>query len=105
MSLNVNEGQSGNAVAVFTDASGVVRPLAPGNVPVWAIDPPASATLTPAADGMSCAFTAGTTDGAATLTCTAEGDPVVGVDTIVASFVLTVVAPEDTQGTISVTLN
>lgn len=105
MSFSIRSGQTGVATAVFTDAQGVVRPLAPGNVPVWAVTPPDALSLVPAADGMSCAVTGGENPEDFSLTATAEGDPTPGVDTIVATIAGTLVAPEDTQGTISVVLN
>lgn len=102
MSFNIQTGQSKTATASFTDASGTVQPLPTGNIPAWAVTPAGALTLTPAADGMTCAIVGGSPLGALTLTATVEGDPTPGVDTIVATISGTLVAPEDTQGTITV---
>jgi len=102
MSFNITSGQSKTATVVFTDANGKVQPLPAGNIPVWTVIPAAALSLTPAADGMSCAILGGTALGPLTLTATVEGDPTPGVDPLTPSIVGTVVAPEDTQGTITV---
>lgn len=102
MSFNITSGQTKTATAVFTDANSVVQPLPPGNVPVWNVTPSDALTLTPAADGMTCVIVGGPTLGPLTLSATVEGDPAPGVDTIVATIDGTIVAPEDTQGTITV---
>ncbi len=106
MSFNIKAGQTGVATAVFTDAAGAVHPLAPRNVPVWAVSPADALVLAPAEDGMTCNITGGT--GAAgnfALTATGEGDPTAGKDTIVATIAGILVEAEDTQGTISVVLS
>lgn len=105
MSFNVRSGQSGRATAVFTDAKGIVHPLAKGNIPQWTVEPAGAVAITPDADGMGTQFVGGDTPQDFTLKCTAEGDPTPGQDTIVASIAGTVVAAEDTQGTISVALD
>lgn len=98
MSNTYIQGSSHTATANLTDAGGVFRPLPAGIVPVWAVDN-AVITLSPAADGMTCPFTCGSTDGDFNLTCTvtyADGDVITG------NFAGSVVDPEDTQVTITV---
>lgn len=94
---NITQGATKTATLNLTDANGVARPLPAGVVPVWTVDNPVVA-LTPAADGLTCVVVAGTTDGDATLTATttyADGDAVV------VTLAVSVVDPEDTQGTIT----
>lgn len=102
MSFSIQTGQSKTATVAFTDANGVAQPLPAGNVPAWAVDPASALALTPAADGMSCAIVGGSPVGDFTLTATVEGDPTPGVDTITATIAGTLVAAEDTQGTITI---
>jgi hypothetical protein len=102
MSFNITSGQSKTATVVFTDANGKVQPLPTGNIPVWSVLPAGAVTLSPAPDGMSCAIVGGATLGPLTMTATVEGDPTPGVAPLTPSIVGTVVAPEDTQGTITV---
>lgn len=102
MSFNITSGQSKTATVVFTDVNGKVQPLPAGNIPVWSAIPAESLSLTPAADGMSCAIVGGAMLGPLTLTATVEGDPTPGVDPLTPSIVGTVVAPEDTQGIVTV---
>lgn len=108
MSFSIRAGQTGVATAVFTGPPPdlTVYPLAPGNVPVWAVSPADALVLSPAADGMTCEITGGSgAPGDFALTATAEGDPTPGVDTLVATIAGVLAQPEDTQGTISVVLN
>jgi len=97
----IDQGSTHTATAAFTDAGGTVRQLPSGVVPAWSLNDPAGGSLTPASDGVTCGLVAGTVDGDYTLTVTAEGDPVPGVDTITKSFVFTVRDPEATQATIT----
>jgi len=99
MTQNFIQGSSHTATLALTDANGVARPLPAGIVPAWSVTPAGAVALTPAADGLSATFVAGTTDGLFTLTAVttyADGD-VVTVD-----FEGEIVDPEDTQGTITV---
>lgn len=102
MSFNITEGQSKTATASFTDANGTAQPLPAGNKPAWAVSPDGALALTPSDDGMSCTIVGGSTVGAVTLTATVEADPTPGVNTVTATIAGAVVAPEDTQGTITV---
>jgi hypothetical protein len=99
MTNNYVQGSSHVATLALADANGVSRPLPAGVVPVWSVTPPAALTLSPAADGMTCAFVAGTTDGDFTLTATTTYPD---TDADVVNFAGAVVDPEDTTGTITV---
>lgn len=113
MSFNIKPGQTGTATAVFVDTTTTPptpRPLAPGLVPVWAVTPPDAVALAPvatSADGSTwtCGLTGGSNPEDFAITCTGEGDPTPGVDTIVATIAGVLLAPEDNAGTISVALN
>lgn len=100
MSKSVIQGSSHTATALFTDASGVARPLF--SVPAWSVVPADALTLSPAADGFTCPFVAGNSDQDFTLTVTAEGDPTAGVNVITGNFAGTITDPEDTQVQINV---
>lgn len=98
MSNTYIQGSSHVATLSLTDAGGTFRPLPAGVVPVWAVDN-AVITLSPAADGLTCPFTCGNTDGDFNLTATttyADGD------VVPATFAGSVVDAEDTQGVITV---
>jgi hypothetical protein len=104
MDFKISQGQSFDATANFTDARGTPRPLPPGVIPTWACDPESACTLAPSADGLHCKGTGADADGDFKLTCTAECDPTPGVNTVTLEIDGHIVDPEDTTGTISVTV-
>lgn len=85
--------------ALFTDDAGVSDPIY--SVPVWNFDHPELFTaVTPSGDGMTCDCTSPLTEGLATGTVTAEGDPTPGKNTLTDTFtieVLAALAQEDTK--------
>jgi hypothetical protein len=97
MSKQLNIGGTSTATVVYDDKAGAVAPIV--GVPTWAVDNPAIATVTPAADGMSAEVTA-VAVGTANITVTAEGDPTPGVDTITLTGTVNVV-DEAAEGTLT----
>ena len=100
MATDLFVGQSVILTAVFTDNTGKVQPLPDGHIPVWAASSTNNVNLTPAQDGMTCQAD-GIGAGDVNVTSTVEGDPTPGVDTIVATILISVKNREDTVGTIT----
>jgi hypothetical protein len=92
--VQINTLQKVNIAAAFLDAAGVATPIV--GVPVWASSDTAIATVSPAADGLSCDVIS-VAPGTVQITVTAEGDPKPGVDTITGEQDVIVVADEATQ--------
>ena len=90
--------QKVQVTANFTDALGMERPLA--STPVWKSSDTTIATVTADPTGLTAEIVA-VAPGTAMVTVTAEGDPTAGKDTIDGEVDITVVAPEDTQVTLT----
>lgn len=82
------------AHALFTvkDSTGADVPANPSVLPVWTIDNPAIATLTPSVDGLSCEVS-GLTAGLAVITVTAGSVSGIGKVTVT-KVTVTEVAPQ-----------
>jgi hypothetical protein len=101
----INTVEGINLIAKFKDADGnemKVEDLA--SAPVWASSDNAIATVVPAPDGSNANVVPATpvNPGTVQVTCTAEGDPTPGKDTIVIEQDIIIVSDEATQGTIVV---
>ena len=102
MSFSIKTGESKTATALFTDDADVARPLAAGTTPVWSVAPADAVALTPAADGMSCVIVGGPNTVDFVLTVNGQGDADPAKDPLTGNISGSVVLPEDTKVTITV---
>jgi hypothetical protein len=111
-------GADMSQITIPSDSNGVSASLSfkdkkgnPANlpgVPAWAMGSDTVLTMTVAPDGLSASFVPTDAAGAlgdVAITVTAEGDPIPGVDTIVLSGTITVVAAEAATGDLSFSAN